>query len=144
MTFKCAGLAFVSKDLVLLAKRCSLYDGEPIDMPGFWGPLSGLIEGSEDPELCVIREVKEETGLDIKKESLQFQQTIDHFSKFKKAWVSFDFYISEVDTFPILNLNMENHGYGFFKIDHLKELEPMDDQVRDCIQKFYNNKNGKY
>jgi len=40
---------------------------------GLWNGVGGKIEGEESPLECVIREVKEETGIEINNENV-----IDH------------------------------------------------------------------
>lgn len=35
-------------------------------MPGYWGPLSGRIEPAESQQAAVVREVREEVGLEVR------------------------------------------------------------------------------
>ena len=44
---------------------------ERADKPGFWQSVTGSVEGEETPREAAIREVHEETGLDVLKYSFQ-------------------------------------------------------------------------
>jgi len=59
-----AGIILDSKKRILLVKRGI----EPCK--GEWSLPSGFIEIDETPEQCVLREMKEETGLECRKERL--------------------------------------------------------------------------
>ena len=61
-----------------------------------WIGLGGKIEGGETPEECIIREVKEESGLTIKSPQLRGIMT---FPKFKddEDWYVFLFTADEFD-----------------------------------------------
>lgn len=48
-------------DKVLCAKR-----SESMSLPGMWEFPGGKIEESESPEVCLIREIKEELGIKVK------------------------------------------------------------------------------
>ena len=48
-------------DTVLLLKRSP----DKAHLPGYWDPCSGRMERGETPEQAVIREAREETGLDV-------------------------------------------------------------------------------
>ena len=61
---------------------------------GKWNGLGGKFLKGESPEECVIREVKEESGLRIKKPQLRGVMTFPSF-KDKEDWVVFLFTASE-------------------------------------------------
>lgn len=50
-----------TKDILLLQRK---------DDPSFWQSVTGSLEQDESPHLTAIREVKEETGIDINAENL--------------------------------------------------------------------------
>lgn len=57
---------------------------------GKWNGLGGKFEQGESPEECVIREVKEESGLEIKKPIMRGFITFPMFDG-KKDWLVFIF-----------------------------------------------------
>jgi len=61
---------------------------------GKWNGLGGKIETGESPEECAIREVKEESGLDIKNPSLKGILTFPAFDQ-DEDWYVFVYTISE-------------------------------------------------
>ena len=67
MTFNSSGILITVKGSVLLSKRIEKYKNKPVPFGGYWSPFSGMIEEGEDPKDCAIRELKEESGLDIEK-----------------------------------------------------------------------------
>lgn len=80
---------------------------------GFWQPISGFAERGESPLDAVYREVKEETGLD------EFRQTIDldYFYTFERDGVQYreHCYALEIDTPTEITLSGEHTDY---KWDH--------------------------
>ena len=56
----CAGALIVQKDKILLVKR------NKAPYKGYWDIPGGFLEPGEHPEVGMIREVKEETGLEVK------------------------------------------------------------------------------
>ncbi|MDD3723764.1 MAG: 8-oxo-dGTP diphosphatase [Lutibacter sp.] len=63
---------------------------------GKWNGLGGKIEEGETPEECIIREVKEECGLNAKNPLMKGVLSFPQFSK-GEAWYVFLFVISEFD-----------------------------------------------
>ncbi len=61
---------------------------------GKWNGLGGKLEPGESPEECAIREVKEESGLDIRNPQFKGILTFPAFSK-NEDWYVFLFVISE-------------------------------------------------
>ena len=61
---------------------------------GKWNGLGGKFEAGETPEACVIREVKEESGLDIKKPKMRGMITFPEF-KNRQDWYVFIFVATE-------------------------------------------------
>ena len=56
----CAGIIVRHKKVLLLERS------EKEDEPHKWCPINGGIEDNEEPEQAVIREAREETGLDFR------------------------------------------------------------------------------
>lgn len=63
---------------------------------GKWNGLGGKIEDGETPEECIIREVKEECGLNVKNPLMKGVLTFPQFSK-GETWYVFLFVITEFD-----------------------------------------------
>lgn len=62
---------------------------------GKWNGVGGKFEKGESPEDCVIREVKEETGLNIKNPKLKGIITFPEFSKNNEDFYVFVFTANE-------------------------------------------------
>ena len=83
-----------------------------------WGPPKGGVNKDETIKKTAIREVKEETGLDVDEGELT-QEIVIHSENM--------YYVVdrvETDIYPQVNntLNDDANGIGFFHIDCLKEL----------------------
>ena len=123
---KLATLCYVQKDdktLMLLRnkKENDIHEGK-------WNGLGGKFEEGETPEECVIREVKEESGLTIKNPKLKGFITFHGFNK--ETWRVFVFLANEfegeliesdegdlkwIPTNDLLNLNLNEGDKVFMK-----------------------------
>lgn len=63
---------------------------------GKWNGLGGKLNPGESPEECVIREVREESGLEIQKPQLKGILTFPEFAK-GEDWYAFVFVAREFD-----------------------------------------------
>jgi len=135
MTSDCAGICLVKGKLVLLARRIEFYNNKPVSLGGYWSPFAGSIEKGESPKDCAIRELKEESGFLIDSNDVFFQKVI----KIKKTNSNFNFFIGIVKKFPKIKLDYEHSEFGIFKINHLETLNPMDDDILNCLKKYYKN-----
>lgn len=89
---KLATLCYVKKDSQTLMLYRNKKDKD-IHL-GKWNGLGGKIHMGETPEECVIREVKEESGLDIKNPSLRGIITFPAF-KDEEDWYVYVFIVHE-------------------------------------------------
>jgi len=64
---------------------------------GKWNGLGGKIESGETPEECIIREVKEESGLTIKNPKLVGIITFPSFALSKESWYAYVFVATEFE-----------------------------------------------
>lgn len=62
---------------------------------GKWNGLGGKMEPGESPEECVIREVKEESGLDIRNPRLRGILTFPSFEQQEEDWYVFVFTVED-------------------------------------------------
>lgn len=72
-----------------IKKDCDIHAGK-------WNGLGGKIEAGESPEDCVIREVREESGLTIFRPRLRGVMTFPEF-KDKEDWLVFVFTVDEFE-----------------------------------------------
>lgn len=125
---KYAGVAVVSNNDLLLAKRIVFYKGELVPYGGYWSVFSGTIEENESPKEAAERELFEETGLTIES-PLEFVGKIDDFSLF----------VTELDDIVHPTLNFEHTEYGWFSIDVLPQFPyKIDEKIVDLILKYKN------
>ena len=99
------------------------------DHAGKWNGLGGKLEPGETPEECVIREMREESGLAVRNPSLRGVLTFPGFSK-DEDWYVFVFVVTEfsgdlidssegdlqwIDDSEILKLNLWEGDQLFLK-----------------------------
>ncbi|MBR3614752.1 MAG: NUDIX domain-containing protein [Clostridia bacterium] len=80
------------------------------DQLGLWG---GVLEEDEEPAAGAVRELKEETGLEITEEQLQFVEINEHFHEYAngdKAYFHSYRYILELDYVPKIVTDEESVG----------------------------------
>jgi len=133
MTFDAAGVCLISKNLVVLARRNFYNNGFKCDLGGYWSPFAGAIEPLEEPSVTASRELLEETGFYVSSLNLFLQKIIRR--DLQKFYLFFCF----VPYFPNINLDEEHAEYGIFKIESLHTLNPLDDDVLNCLQNYHNN-----
>jgi 8-oxo-dGTP pyrophosphatase MutT (NUDIX family) len=112
-----SGVAVFYKDLVLLAKRIELWEGQPIALGGYWGIFAGSVEYEETPITCAARELFEETEIKADTDSLQHIGVIDSED------LSFHMYALELSEKIEPTLNEEHTEYGWFLIDQLDNFQ---------------------
>ena len=100
-------------ELLLVQRGFNLEDGV-----GKWALPGGFVDSFEDPKQAMIRELKEETGLEGK-----VLRTIDITNplpgKMNRNLVYFEL---EVDDYSILKKTDETLNYGFFNSNNLPEM----------------------
>lgn len=105
-----------------------------------WGPPKGSIQENENPLECAVREVKEETGIDIKEDDLSGSITI-------KAKALYYFLDLDMEQYPVEPQNHikdnDANGIGWFNVDCLNELIEsgkisINQHCRILIKKIFN------
>lgn len=113
---------------VLLLKRAMT----DIWMPNKWALVGGKVEGDEEPLDGVIREIKEETGLEI-------SEFIGYYViRIGEGHIEY-VYVAVVEGQPSIILNDEHIDYGWFETDEINKLdsvEHLDDMVALAKQKL--------
>ena len=94
--------------------------------PDCWDISSaGHVAAGEGPEESAIRELKEELGIDARKEDLKFlriRKSVHQFREIKNSEIEYIFLMKFDGAAETLNLQKEElQGVKFFQIDDLKE-----------------------
>ena len=123
-----AGVAVLFQNSILLAKRIESWNGKPVPYGGYWSIFGGTIEEGENPMMCAVRELEEESEIKISITDLKFiKKIIDHD-------VEFVFYVTEVSSLINPVLNEEHTEFGWFSIDALSNFqEDIDPKIVECI-----------
>lgn len=123
-----AGVAVLFQNSILLAKRVESWNGKPVPYGGYWSIFGGTIEEGENPMMCAVRELEEESQIKISITDLKFiKKIIDHD-------VEFVFYVTEVPSLINPVLNEEHSEFGWFAIDALNNFqEDIDPKIVECI-----------
>jgi 8-oxo-dGTP diphosphatase len=101
---------FNNENKILLLKRSEGTNW----CPNCWALVGGKIEKNESPEEGLLREVKEETQIDLVKYKLKKIIKFDNVLEY--------LYISKVDN-DLVELNGEHSDYKWYSIDDIKTLD---------------------
>lgn len=123
-----AGVAVLFQNSILLAKRVESWNGKPVPYGGYWSVFGGTIEEGENPMMCAVRELEEESQIKISITDLKFiKKIIDHN-------LEFVFYVTEVPNLINPVLNEEHSEFGWFSIDALNNFqEDIDPKIVECV-----------
>ena len=123
-----SGVAVLFQNSILLAKRVESWNGKPVPYGGYWSIFGGTIEEGENPMMCAVRELEEESQIKISITDLKFiKKIIDHD-------VEFVFYVAEIPNLINPVLNEEHSEFGWFSIDALNNFqEDIDPKIVECI-----------
>ena len=125
-----AGVALTLNGLVVLARRIEVcpHSGKKVRYGGYWSVFCGAIEDGESAEQTAVREVFEETKIEIKQEKLQALGLIRELALFRY----------ELDKHEIIDLDYEHTEYGYFKISDIDAAPaPVDMKIARAIQYNY-------
>lgn len=126
----CGAVIVNDKDEVLLLKRgAGARNGQRL-----WARPGGLVEFGETAEVAVMREVKEETGLEIEiVERLQFSELVEEGST---HWISLGF-LARVVSGVAKNLEPDRHDeIKWFPLSNLPEnlAKYTRTAIEECIE----------
>ncbi len=119
-----------SEGKILLVKRAK----EP--NRGVWIIPGGLVELGEGLEKAVVREVKEELGIDVSVESLlgvASEMVVDENSNIKYHYVLIDFVVAPVQNEIVLN--DESEAYGWFSPETVLSIKTTDN-TKNMIRRY--------
>lgn len=132
---KVGGIGLIYNDLILLGRRVEHIDGQPIPLGGYWAIFGGSCEKNENPMICALRELKEETQIDIEFHNIIYSRSIQNDDNI------FHVYFSKFDTQPSPVLNYEHTEYGWFSIDELDRFPyDIDHRLVKVIQEYKKNR----
>jgi len=132
---KAGGIGVVCNDLILLGRRVEKWKGKPIPLGGYWSIFGGSCGDKENPMICAIRELYEETQIDVEFHNIMYSRSIINEDNI------FNVYFTELDTKPDVTLNEEHTEYGWFSIDELHRFPyDIDDRLVVIIQEYKKNR----
>jgi 8-oxo-dGTP pyrophosphatase MutT (NUDIX family) len=113
---KAAGTTIVVGDEILLAKRCESWEGKSVPLGGYWSIFAGEVEENENTLVCAIRELMEESSIEIDITQLEYVNELLHDEKVLVV------YLTQLKEKPNIVLNDEHTDYMWFPIEKIKEF----------------------
>ena len=123
-----SGCIIYCEDSIVLFKRSDT---------GIWNSIAGNMKGEEDPKKSIIREVEEETGLELDPQEVRVL-----YHKYGDEVVEYHLYFARItkDELKSIRLNYEHTNYSTFTIDEALHLELFEDE--DYCQKLCHERFG--
>ena len=128
-----SGVLIRCQDKVLLCKRSMDEDSRP----GEWSVPCGHQEKNENKLSCAVRELFEETGIELEPDDLKYIggiKTMDNKNNFVRGIMSLFLYDSDEEIVPDLvgaKDGEEHEDYGYFGLDDLPS--PIGDGITEII-----------
>ena len=106
-------------------------NGKNCPYGGYWSPFGGMAEEGENPMTAAVRELKEETEIEIAISDLRYIQELNNDDC---AYILYAYHSPDL-IFP--NLNFEHTEAGYFSIDTLHQSpNPMCSRVIKAIKRY--------
>lgn len=123
-------------DKYLFMRRCNTTYRD-----GFYGIPAGRVSDGEPINLTLIREMKEETGLDLKPENIKFCHVVHRFEPGHgkteySRWIDFFYLIENWDGDPVIAEPDKADDLQWLTVDSDKQIIPY---LRDVIREIENN-----
>lgn len=130
-----ASIGIIYKDSILLGKRthkCHIH-GHTIPLAGYWSIFGGSLDEGESFQSGAIRELFEETKINV-----EIHELIDGCMIENKN-LRLKIFFVEFEEMPTPELNPEHTEYGWFDIDKLDSF-PYDitKDLVNCVKKYKN------
>lgn len=107
--------------------------------PNTYGVPAGKVEKNETLKQAIIREVMEETGIDISKEEVIFYKT--KYVEYPEYQFIYHCFHCNVEERPKVDLNLNEHQlYVWIKPEDAMKLNLIQDED-SCLADYYNLKN---
>lgn len=103
----------------LLLKRSDTHPG----LAGFYDLPGGRVELSEDSRTAVIREIKEETGLELTVDQVRVMYTITKLMH-GRSYPTMLYLVRVDEEKPPVTISWEHQSYEWAPLDRLGEVEP--------------------
>jgi 8-oxo-dGTP pyrophosphatase MutT (NUDIX family) len=98
---------------------------QPVPFGGYWSVFAGAIEDGETAEQAAVREVKEESDIDIQEKGLHLLGKIRDLALF----------VYKLEKLESVKLNFEHTESGYFKIPEIHTSpDPIDMDIARAIQ----------
>ena len=123
------------KNKILLGKR-GTYNGKPIVEFGKWGLIGGYLDRDETFIECVKREVREETGWEIKNFHLFFINDTPDRPMEDKQNVYLVYLADAVKQNPEFKSNEESSDLQWFTLNKLPSKEQTAFDYADCLNLY--------
>ena len=128
---KAAGIGLIYGGTIALSKRIYKHEGKPVEFGGYWSIFGGEIEKGESEIDCAIRELSEESGVNVDPHQLIRSRKIEHDVS------SFSIFFASVHYLPVIRLNEEHSEYGWFALDVIESFPFLiDSLIMDCIIEY--------
>lgn len=133
---------FVAKALLLDKDDNFLILTRSNDHPrlaGFHDLPGGRIEKGEEPGAAVMREIREETGLELSYQDIRVLYTTTHLIN-GRSWPTLLYAARVSQTRPDINLSYEHQSYEWAQLSRLEEIEPQTAPTyREALDYIRNN-----
>lgn len=105
------------------------------NIPLGWACPAGHIEDDETPEQAIIREIKEETNLEVKKYKLLIHEAVN-FGTCRRGFTGHDWYVYEIQDWQgEVKLSLEHKDIDWKTIKEIKQL-PLEEIWQYFFKKF--------
>src|SRR3989338_4736130 len=100
-------------------------------LPGYWEQVGGKADAGESQEEALIREVREEAGIEVKPMRSYFKFEYTHREGRSMCEYA---YVCKLGNEPIIVLSSEHQDYTWINLEELKHISPMTNEMRNIIE----------